>query len=222
MHSWNCTRSSRNWRRRTVIRLLVISGSPVTAASTDILLHRAAEAFKEALVDVGKVRTTFVKLNNLNILPCQSCGEAPTPKFCFFDDDLTPVYRELERCDALLFGSPIHFDTVSSQAKLFIDRCNCVRPADFNDVDPDHNFLKIIPRKRPGGMILVGGENGWFEGARRTLAGFFKWVEVTNEGKVAYKTRGLEAGEVLGDSKTLEEAEELGRTIARKVREHHG
>lgn len=194
----------------------------MSGASTDILLRRAAEAFKEALADAGKVRTTVVKLNNLNILPCQSCGEAPTPRFCFFDDDLTPVYRELERCDAMLFGSPIHFDTVSSQAKLFIDRCNCVRPADFDDIDPEHKFLKLISRKRPGGMVLVGGENGWFEGARRTLAGFFKWVEVTNEGMVMYKTKGLAAGEVTEEAPVLTQAEELGRTVARKVREQHG
>lgn len=204
-----------------MIRLLVISGSPAKGGSTEILLKRAAAAFTKALPE-DRVRTVMVRLNELDMLPCQSCGEAPTPKFCFFDDDLSPVYRELERCDALLLGSPIHFDSVSSQAKLFIDRCNCVRPVDFPDADPTHKFLKIWTRKRPGGMILVGGENGWFEGARRTIAGFFKWVEVTNEGMVTYKTRGFEAGEAAESEETLLAADELGRLVASKIGQGNG
>ena len=78
-----------------MISLLVISGSPVPGASTDILLRQAADAVRRGLRGAARVRTTFVKLNDLRILPCQACGEAPTPQFCFFDDDMAPLYREL-------------------------------------------------------------------------------------------------------------------------------
>ncbi|HOD65868.1 MAG TPA: flavodoxin family protein [candidate division Zixibacteria bacterium] len=205
-----------------MISLLVISGSPVPGASTDILLRQAADAVRRGLRGAARVRTTFVKLNDLRILPCQACGEAPTPQFCFFDDDMAPLYRELARCDCLLFGSPIHFDTVSSQAKLFIDRCNCVRPADFRGADPDHGFLKLIARKRPGAMVLVSGERQWTEGARRVIAGFFKWAEVTNEGLLTYRTRGLEAGEAAGSAAALAEADALGHRLAGLLRRRCG
>ena len=85
-------------------------------------------------------------------------------------------FQEVLRCDCLLIGSPIYFDTVSAQLKLFIDRCNCMRPVDFESKDERPNFVKLIERKRPGGMILVGSEGGHYEGARRTIAGFFKWI----------------------------------------------
>ena len=165
-----------------------------------------------------KVRTWFVNLAELEYTTCQACGESPAPAYCFFDDDLTDVYQKLEQCDCLLFGSPIHFDTVSSSAKLFIDRCNCIRPADFDNVDPAHDFLKRWHKKRPGGMVLVGGAEGWFEGARRTIAGFFKWTAITNEGLITCRTRDFrEAGTAANDPAVLAEADALGRRLAELV-----
>lgn len=196
-----------------MIRLLTICASPVPGSSTEIILRGIAAALAANARD--KVRHTFVNLNELEFIPCQACGEAPTPQFCFFDDALTPVYRELARCDCLLFGSPIYFDAVSAQAKAFIDRCNCIRPADFDAADPEHDFIKLLKRKRPGAMVLVGGEKGWFEGARRSIAGFFKWVEVVNEGYLRFVSKDFHrAGEAAHDPQILAEAEELGRKLA--------
>jgi multimeric flavodoxin WrbA len=203
-----------------LIRLLTICGSPVPGSSTEIILRRIGAAV--AAVSSDPVRHTFVMLNALEIIPCQACGEAPTPKFCFFDDDLTSVYREVARCDCLLFGSPIYFDSVSAQAKAFIDRCNCIRPADFNNVDPRHDFLKLLPRKRPGAIVLVGGEKGWFEGARRCIAGFFKWIEVVNEGYLKFMSRDFhEKGEAAASEAVLREADKLGARLAGLIEKDH-
>jgi len=170
----------------------------------------------------GRVRHSFVNLNDLDFIPCQACGEAPTPRFCFFDDALTPVYRELARCDCLLFGSPVYFDAVSAQAKAFIDRCNCIRPADFGGIDLEHDFIKLLDRKRPGAMVIVGGENGWFEGARRCIAGFFKWVEVSNEGYLKFVSKDFHRlGEASESPSVLAEADELGRKLAGLIRTNH-
>jgi multimeric flavodoxin WrbA len=198
-----------------LINLLVVSGSPVDQSSTDIILSRIADTIAGSLTNQYPMTSTFVKLNELRFIPCQSCGEAPTPKFCLFDDGLTDVYTKLADCDCLLFGTPVYFDSVSAQAKMFIDRCNCFRPPDFDNVDPDHHFIRILKRKRPGAMVLVGGERGWFEGARRVAAGFFKWVEVTNEGMIVYRSPGFNrAGSVADDREALAQADALGRRLA--------
>lgn len=203
-------------------KILAISGSPVKDSSTDILLRTVTDTIVGSLGE-NAVTADFVRLNDLDILPCQACGEAPTPAFCFYDDAMTALYRKLAECDCLVIGSPIHFDTVSSQTKLFIDRCNCVRPADFDNTDPSHAFLKLLPRKRPGGMVLVGGEEGWFEGARRCIAGWFKWVEIVNEGVVSYRTKDYTTlGEVAGVSGTLAEAEALGLKLGAKIGYDYG
>jgi len=206
-----------------LIKLLVISGSPVKQSSTDIILRRISDAIADSMGDQCRVTSSFVKLNELDFVPCQSCGEAPTPKFCFFDDDLTGVYTKLAECDCLLFGTPVYFDSVSAQAKMFIDRCNCIRPPDFSNTDPKHRFVRILQRKRPGAMVLVGGERGWFEGARRVVAGFFKWVEVTNEGMVAYcSPNSRKAGSVVENQDTLAEADALGKRLAEIITGSNG
>lgn len=200
----------------SLIKLLSISGSPVEGSSTDILLKRVADSLASTVDEETTVER--IRLNDLKFIPCQACGRAPTPQYCFYDDDLTRVYESLEKCDCLIFGSPVYFDSVSGQAKMFIDRCNCFRPYDFNNIDPDHDFVKLLKRKRPGAMVLIGGERQWMEGARRVVAGFFKWVEVTNEGLVTYSsTDDRKIGTVAEDSSKLQEADDLGRKLATQL-----
>ncbi len=212
----------KNSKGSHLIKLLVISGSPTAHSSTDLLLNAASEAVVETLKPTTPVDVSFVKLNALQFIPCQSCGKAPHDDWCVFHDDVSPVLDQLAECDCLLVGSPIYFDSVSAQLKLLMDRCNCFRPGDFDDVDPEHDFIRRIKSKRPGGMILVGGENGWFEGARRAIAGFFIWIEVTNEGVVTYKTKDFHrAGEVTDSQTTLDEARELGKKLASLLKAKH-
>jgi multimeric flavodoxin WrbA len=162
----------------------------------------------------------FVRLCDLDYIPCQACGRAPEEGFCLFDDDLTPVYDDLAECDCLIVGSPVYFDSVSAQTKAFIDRCNCVRPPDWDNREPKHDFVKLLESKRPGAMVLVGGERGWFEGARRVIAGLFRWVEVTDEGKLIYRSPDYRRkGTAAEDDEVRRELQELAGHLAGKVRE---
>ena len=64
-------------------------------------------------------------------------------------------------------------------------------------------------------MVLVGGERQWMEGARKVVAGFFKWVEVTNEGMITYSsTDDRRIGTVADDEQKLSEADRLGEKLA--------
>ncbi len=197
-----------------MIKILSISGSPVVDSSTDILLDLIAQSLKSAFANTDKVEVNKVRLNDLMFLPCQACGKTPAPNFCFFDDALTDVYKLLAECDCLLVGSPIYFDAVSAQLKAFMDRCNCFRPPDYKNQQEEFRFIKIIKEKRPGAIVLVGDNDGWIEGPRRSIAGFFKWVEVTSEGLVWYRSLDFnKKGTVASDSKTLEEARQLGQKL---------
>ena len=67
-------------------------------------------------------------------------------------------------------------------------------------------------------MVLVGDKEGWVEGSRRAVAGFFKWVEVTNEGVLSYRSEGFnKKGTVSQDTKLLKEADELGAKLAEQI-----
>lgn len=209
---------SKNSKAQKLINLLTISGSPVVDSSTEILLNRIAKTIASAIGKKEKVIQNFHRLNELMYLPCQACGHPPAPNFCFFDDALTPIYKQLAECDCLLLGSPIYFDSVSAQTKAFMDRCNCFRPPDYEGVQKEHRFIKLLKSKRPGAMVLVGDNEGWVEGPRRSIAGFFKWVEVTNEGMLWYRSENFnEKGTVAKDTKCLQEADELGMKLAKLI-----
>ena len=205
-----------------MIKLLVISGSPTAGSSTDILLRAVSDAVVEESGASRQVQADFVKLNDLQFLPCQACGKAPHEEWCVFHDAITPILDQIAECDCLVVGSPIYFDSVSAQLKALMDRCNCFRPADFEGKVPRENFIKLVKRKRPGGMVLVGGEQGWFEGARRSIAGFFIWIEVTNEGMVQYHSKDFHrTGEAVDSPETLEQARQLGRKLGGILKQQH-
>lgn len=196
------------------INLLTLSGSPVNGASTDILLEEIARSIRQHLPDEITIEETFVKLSEREIKGCVACGESPEPDWCIFHE-VDDIYKQLVACDCLLFGSPVYFDSVSAQAKLFIDRCNCFRPPDFFNSQPGYLFKKRLPGKRPGAMVLVGGEKTWYEGARRVVAGFFKWVEVTNAGMVQFGSDDYTASGLVGsDTGKLREAQDVGKKLA--------
>jgi multimeric flavodoxin WrbA len=194
--------------------ILTLTGSPVKGGSTDLLLEQIAEGITHASTEPA--RNEIIRLNDYQYLPCQSCGQSPEPDYCFFHDEIYQVYEPLLRCDVVLFGSPIYFDTVSAQAKIFIDRCNCLRPVDFSG-ESDHQFKKILAKTRQGGIVLVGGERQQFECARLVIAGFFKWVEIINCGTVIYAGSGWTIGSVSKDGDKLAEAFTLGQKIASKL-----
>lgn len=201
-----------------MIKLLAISGSPVRGSSTDFLLRHIMDTIGAQLSPTWKTRTTFVTLNDLKFVPCQACGQAPETGYCIFDDDLTDIYKEVVECDCLLFGSPVYFDSVSAQAKAFIDRCNCFRPPDFGGTNPDHSFIRRLKHCRPGAIVLVAGERGWTEGARRVVAGFFKWIEVVNKGQIIYHSPNFTtAGNVRDNPETLDQATKLGHELAEEI-----
>ncbi|MGH8016324.1 MAG: flavodoxin family protein, partial [Candidatus Zixiibacteriota bacterium] len=103
-----------------MIKLLSISGSPVENSSTELLLKKIADSLVKTMGSNHRVESHFHRLNDLMYLPCQACGHAPTPNFCFFDDALTPIFNQLAECDCLLIGSPVYFDAVSAQTKAFM------------------------------------------------------------------------------------------------------
>jgi multimeric flavodoxin WrbA len=182
-----------------------ISGSPTSGSSTDMLINSVLEG-----ASAPHVKTKFIKLNGLNILPCQACGKSPEPEYCFFHDDMDSVYSMMVKADAIILGSPVYFDSVSAQAKLFIDRANCLRPLDFSRSDGSH-FKKPLFEGKKGGIILVGGNK--FETAGRTARAFFIWAGIERVFEMHYTSKGNDVGSVGSEPETLEEARDYGKSL---------
>ena len=190
-----------------MIRVLGISGSPVAGSSTELIVH---EVLKGA-VNAG-AETDFIYLNELDIMPCQACGQSPEEGYCFFSDGMDEIYKKFDECDAIVIGSPIYFDSVSAQTKLFIDRTNCFRTIDSKKPGV---YEPRFTKKRKGLIVLVGGERDIFEFARRVIGGFFVWAGIANQGVIAWSGTGFDKGGVARDSELLAEAFAAGEQLAK-------
>ncbi|MFQ5453202.1 MAG: hypothetical protein ACE5D6_03335, partial [Candidatus Zixiibacteriota bacterium] len=77
-----------------MIEILSISGSPVENASTDIILERISQSVINGLKENRQqVELSFYKLNELSFIPCQACGKAPSPEFCFYNE-INDIYEK--------------------------------------------------------------------------------------------------------------------------------
>ena len=187
--------------------VLGICGSPVRGGSTEILIEEILRGAQSA----GAL-TDYIFLNDLQIMPCQACGKSPTEGYCFFHDGMDEVYKKFDWCDAVVIGSPIYFDSVSAQTKLFIDRTNCFRSL---NIDGPEHFIPRMQKKRKGAIILVGGEREEYEHARRVIGGFFVWANVKSVGLITFAHSSWDKGAVVGASDVLRQAHEVGIELAR-------
>lgn len=185
--------------------VLGVSGSPVVGSSTEILVKEVLKGAES----VGAA-TDYIYLNELDIMPCQACGQSPEDSYCFFRDGMDVIYDKFDRCDALVIGSPIYFDSVSAQTKLFIDRTNCFR---LLTPDGETKFVERIAKRRKGAMILVGGEREEYEHARRVIGGFFVWANIKSLGVIRYAFDSFEKGTVANHPDIMRQAFDTGKLL---------
>jgi multimeric flavodoxin WrbA len=194
------------------MKLLTINGSPRAGSSTEILTERFALGFRSVVQDTV---ITTVRLNDLDIIPCQSCGFSPAPLPCIYRDDLYPYLLQLREADFLLIASPIYFDSVSSLTKLFIDRTNCLRPPIFEGESMRFDKSRLL--NSAGAYILVGSEREKFDAAERVIGGMFVWCGIARRGRMLYAHGHSNLGAAVDDPQAPAEAFELGREAARSL-----
>lgn len=95
------------------MNVLAIVGSPRRRGNT----ARLVEAVVEGALEAGHEADIFY-LCDLEIGPI----EERDGEYFYPEDDMARLYPHIERMDALILGTPVYYDHVSSRTKLFIDR----------------------------------------------------------------------------------------------------
>ena len=153
-----------------------------------------------------------IYLNDYVIKPCQSCGVRDDDDICIFHDDIYPVYEKFSNCDAVIAASPIYFDSVSAQLKLFIDRCNCYRPLKKSR-DGELFLEKKQWKIRKGIIVLVRGERQKHQQTLSVIKGFFLWTGVEFLDSIYFAHDSWEVGAVVNSAAVLKQAYELGARL---------
>lgn len=184
-----------------------IIGSPKKNGNVDLLVSQVLKGAKTKGAQISKIY-----LNDLSIKPCQSCGKDPYPKHCLFNDDMNMIYAALESSDAIVLGSPVYFETVSAQAKLMIDRCNCLTPYVKQSVGT-FGFEKRMKKHKKGVFVVVAGSDQEFNTITSTVKGFFHWTNAELEETIGYSHDDDELGGVRNKRKIMNRAFTVGKQI---------
>ncbi len=104
------------------MKVMAFNGSPRKKWNTATLLEKALEGAASQ-----GAKTELIHLYDLDFKGCISCFACKTRGGksygkCAVKDDLTPVFRKIEKADAIILGSPIYFGDVSGEMRSFMER----------------------------------------------------------------------------------------------------
>ncbi|MGC2062900.1 MAG: flavodoxin family protein [Thermodesulfovibrionales bacterium] len=104
------------------MKVIAFNGSPRKKGNTATLLEKALEG-----AAAQGAEAELIHLYDLDFKGCISCFACKTKGGksygrCAVEDDLTPVFRQIETADAIILGSPIYFGTVSGEMRSFMER----------------------------------------------------------------------------------------------------
>ncbi len=184
------------------MKIIGFMGSPRKNSNTDILLREAMNAAAELGAE-----TKIIYANDLNMKGCQSCLVCKDNGVCVQEDDMTPIYDEIARADAVIFASPVYMWAMTAQLKLVFDRLAPFLKRDLSS---------RLPKGKKLGLIFTQGQPDatmfapYFESVEKLLS--FIGFEVIQDILVAPGIR--EPGVVRSDEPLMHAARSLGRKLA--------
>jgi multimeric flavodoxin WrbA len=104
------------------MKLLAFNGSPRKKWNTATLLEHALQG-----AESEGAKTELFHLYDLNYKGCISCFSCKriggkSYGHCAQKDDLAPVFKMVEKADAILIGSPIYFGITTGETRSFLER----------------------------------------------------------------------------------------------------
>jgi multimeric flavodoxin WrbA len=155
-----------------MLKVLGISTSPRLKGNSDLLLREALAGAESAGAQIE-----YLRIADLNIAPCVECNCCYSTGRCRVQDDYQQVLQKMLDADRLIFATPVFFATVCAQAKILIDRGQCLWANKYVLKKP---LFENGPRDRRALVIAVGGSKSkkQFESIRLTLKSYFDVLEL--------------------------------------------
>lgn len=188
------------------IKVLGISTSPRIKGNSDLLLRQALAGAESA-----GASTEYVHLHDYKISPCIECNACYSTGICSVQDDYQQLLKKILDTDRLIFATPIFFMTVCAQAKMLIDRCQCLWAKKY--------VLKeeLFPngKDRRAMVIAVGGSRSkkQFECIRLTMKTYFDSLQVHYSANL-FVNKIDALGEIEKHPTAMKEAYRLGSQLA--------
>ncbi|MBR3723294.1 MAG: flavodoxin family protein [Selenomonadaceae bacterium] len=132
-------------------KIYAINGSPRKNKNTATLLDKVLEGARKSDPNILTERIDLYCLKYTGCLSCFACkrkGGASYGK-CAVRDDLYEVLEKLRDADALVFGSPIYYRTITGQLHSFYERFF------FPYMQYKHGYPNLVQKKIPTACVYT-------------------------------------------------------------------
>jgi multimeric flavodoxin WrbA len=163
------------------------------------MIEEALAAAREAGAE-----TEIVLVAGKSISPCDACQSCWKTGVCRIEDDMQPIYKQLEAADGIIFGTPVYFCSVTAQAKAVMDRMYAYLPE------------RTKMRGKVAGPIVVTRRTGAAQSRNLLYSFFIAHKMIVTRAGIGYGREKGEVREGVGGphgTTALEEA----RTVAKDV-----
>ena len=114
-------------------KVLILLGSPRKKGNSAILAQEIAKGAEAAGAEVESLY-----IHGMDIKPCQACWvcQNPDSEGCAIKDDMQTVFPKLIEADSWVIATPVHWFNMSTQTKLWMDRCFALAKYGENPFQP--------------------------------------------------------------------------------------
>jgi len=189
------------------LKVLGISTSPRLKGNSDLLLREALTG-----AEFAGAQVEYLRLCDLKIGPCVECNCCYTTGRCRVEDDYQMVLEKMLDVDRLIFATPVFFMTVCSQAKMLIDRGQCLWASKHILKKP---LFETGRRDRRAMVIAVGGSKSTkqFDSIRLTMKAYFDALDIKYVANL-FINKVDARGAIKTHPSALKEAFRLGKELA--------
>ena len=188
-----------------IIKTIGISTSPRIKGNSDLLLREALAGAESAGAHIE-----YINLSDYNIAPCIECNACYTTGTCKIQDDFQQLLKKMLDADRLIFATPIFFMTVCAQAKILIDRTQCLWARKYLLKKP----IITTERDRRAMVIAVGGSKSTkqFESIQWTMKFYFDVLDI-NYASNLFINKVNDYGQIQKHPLALKESFRLGKEL---------
>ena len=188
------------------MRVLGISSSPRANGNSDLLLRRALEGAASAGAQVE-----YLGLRDLQMGGCEECNFCYQAGQCRLEDGFQGIMPRLLAADRLILATPVFFMAVSAQAKMMIDRCQCLWARKYVLKQP---LFPGEPRDRRCLLLAVGGTRAkrMFDCLTLTVKYWLDVLEMTHAASL-FVNQVDHKGDIVRHPRALDEAFRLGAQL---------
>lgn len=134
-------------------KIVVLCSSPNAEGHTNTAVAWAVEAMRRCGAEVDVIDIARLHSRTNGCTACMACQQSDQFE-CVIDDEISPLLRQIQDYDMLIFATPVYFFGPNAQLKLVLDRMFSHVKMNLNNGE----FTLARPDQALGLIATAGGD----------------------------------------------------------------